>query len=146
MDRDVLSAWISTLLIKETNGYHIEEMIRWGKIHTITEMALRINNEDLAPEEILRWSNTQYKWALSNEGKFWKYLMDESLLFDNNEKNRAFLINNGPYTIGLPEESPDRMGQFLGYQMVKKYLIKEKIELSKLPLIGYKKILQSYTP
>lgn len=146
MDRDVLSAWISTLLIKETNGYHIEEMIRWGKIHTITEMALRINNEDLAPEEILRWSNAQYKWAISNEGKFWKYLMDESLLFDNNEKNRAFLINNGPYTIGLPEESPDRMGQFLGYQMVKNYLIKEKIELSKLPLIGYKKILQSYTP
>ena len=146
MDRDVVSAWISTLLIKETTGFHIEEMIRWGKIHVITEMGLRIDNKDIAPEEILRWSNIQYKWALSNESKFWKYLMDENLLFDSNEKNRAYLINNGPYTIGLPKESPDRMGQFLGYQMVRNYILTENIELSELPSIGYKKILQSYTP
>ena len=146
MDRDVVSAWISTLLIKETTGFHIEEMIRWGKIHIITEMGLRIDNKDIAPEEILRWSNIQYKWALSNESKFWKYLMDENLLFDSNEKNRAYLINNGPYTIGLPKESPDRMGQFLGYQMVRNYILTENIELSELPSIGYKKILQSYTP
>ena len=72
--------------------------------------------------------------------------MDENLLFDSNEKNRAYLINNGPYTIGLPKESPDRMGQFLGYQMVRNYILTENIELSELPSIGYKKILQSYTP
>ena len=146
MDRDVLSSWISTKLFKKTNGYHIEEMIRWGKIHLITEMCLRLNNVDVPTSEVLRWSNEQYEWASSNEIKFWKYLMDENLLFDSNEKNRAYLLNNGPYTIGLPEESPDRMGQFLGYKIVLNYLQNNDIELNKLLDIDYKTILKSYNP
>ena len=146
MDRDILSAWISTKLIKETNGYHIEEMIRWGKIHLITEMCLRLDNNDIPTSEVLRWSNEEYDWAVSNEMKFWKYLMDENLLFDSNEKNRAYLLNNGPYTIGLPEESPDRMGQFLGYKIVLNYIKNQNLALNELLDIDYKKILKSYNP
>ena len=146
MERDILSAWISTKLFKETNGYHIEEMIRWGKIHLITEMCLRLENDDIATSEVLRWSNEQYDWAVSNEKKFWKYLMDENLLFDSNEKNRAYLLNNGPYTIGLPEESPDRMGQFLGYKIVLNYIKNENLALKELLEKDYKTILKSYNP
>ena len=146
MERDILSSWISTKLFKETNGYHIEEMIRWGKIHLITEMCLRLENEDIPTSEVLRWSNEQYDWAVSNEMKFWKYLMDENLLFDSNEKNRAYLLNNGPYTIGLPEESPDRMGQFLGYKIVLNYIKNQNLVLNELLDIDYKKILKSYNP
>ena len=144
MDRDILSSWISTKLFKETNGYHIEEMIRWGKIHLTTEMCLRIQNKEIQTSEVLRWSEQQFEWAVSNEGKFWKYLMDENLLFDSNEKNKAYLINNGPYTIGLPKESPDRMGQFLGYKMVLNYIQNQDLELKELLDIDYKIILKSY--
>ncbi len=146
MDRDILSSWISTKLFKETKGYHIEEMIRWGKIHLTTEMCLRIDNKDIPPSEVLRWSNEQYNWAVSNEIKFWKYLMDENLLFDSNEKNRAYLLNNGPYTIGLPEESPDRMGQFLGYKIVLNYMKNQNLSLKELLVRDYKTILKSYNP
>ena len=146
MDRDILSAWISTKLFKETTGYHIEEMIRWGKIHLTTEMCLRLDNEDIPISDVLRWSEQQFEWALSNEGKFWKYLMDENLLFDSNEKNRAYLLNNGPYTIGLPEESPDRMGQFLGYRIVLNYIQNQNLELRDLLDTDYKIILKSYNP
>ena len=146
MDRDVISAWVSTHLFKETNGYHITEMIRWGKVHVITEMCLRIDNKDISPDEVLRWSKEQYDWAVKNEKKFYKYLMDENLLFDSNEKNRAYLLNNGPYTIGLPDESPDRMGQFLGYQIVRNYVLDQNIALDELPNLKYNTILKSYQP
>lgn len=146
MDRDILSSWISTKLIKESHGYHIEEMIRWGKIHLITEMCLRLDNKNVPTNEVLRWSKEQYDWAVSNEMKFWKYLMDENLLFDSNEKNRAYLLNNGPYTIGLPEESPDRMGQFLGYRIVYNYVHDHDLALNRLMDLDYKTILKSYNP
>jgi hypothetical protein len=146
MDRDVISAWVSTHLFKETTGYHIAEMIRWGKVHVITEMCLRIDNKDISPDEVLRWSKEQYDWAVKNEKKFYKYLMDENLLFDSNEKNRAYLLNNGPYTIGLPDESPDRMGQFLGYQIVRNYVLDQNIALDELPNLKYNTILKSYQP
>ena len=72
--------------------------------------------------------------------------MDENLLFDSNEKNRAYLINNGPYTIGLPEESPDRMGQFLGYQIVRNYVLSENLSLLELIDLKYNTILKTYQP
>ena len=91
-------------------------------------------------------SEDQYNWAISNEMKFWKYLMDENLLFDSNEKNRAYLLNNGPYTIGLPEESPDRMGQFLGYKIVLNYTQNKDLALKELLYTDYKTLLKSYNP
>jgi uncharacterized protein YjaZ len=109
-------------------------------------MCLRIDNKDISPDEVLRWSKEQYDWAVKNEKKFYKYLMDENLLFDSNEKNRAYLLNNGPYTIGLPDESPDRMGQFLGYQIVRNYVLDQNIALDELPNLKYNTILKSYQP
>jgi uncharacterized protein YjaZ len=109
-------------------------------------MCLRLDNKNVPTNEVLRWSKEQYDWAVSNEMKFWKYLMDENLLFDSNEKNRAYLLNNGPYTIGLPEESPDRMGQFLGYRIVYNYVHDHDLALNRLMDLDYKTILKSYNP
>ena len=62
------------------------------------------------------------------------------------EETKQNLLHEGPFSAGLPQESPDRMGQFLGYQMVKKYMEKEGITLDELVKVPYNTILQSYKP
>jgi hypothetical protein len=72
-------------------------------------------------------------------------LVKEQLLFKNNDRDKANFLNEGPQTIGLPEASPDRMGQFLGFQMVFGYMTKNKaVSLPELLKIDYNKILQTY--
>ena len=54
------------------------------------------------------------------------------------------MLNEGPFTIGLPEKGPDRLGQFLGYRMVKKYLEITKPEVKDLLKTSYTAILAEY--
>tara|TARA_B100001758_G_C18332678_1_gene569731 strand:+ start:230 stop:1273 length:1044 start_codon:yes stop_codon:yes gene_type:complete len=148
MHRDIImSSILSNHTIPESSSeYLIEKIIEWGKVCVVTEMALRINNEDIPAEIVLRWSKDQWSWAEKNEKVFWNHLSKNDMLFSRSEKTNAFFLNNGPYTIGFSEKSPDRMGQYLGWKMVRNYIFNEKLSLSEMVRLDYKKILKAYNP
>ena len=54
------------------------------------------------------------------------------------------MLKEAPFTIGLPDVSPDRFAQFLGWQMVRNYMNKNKITLEQLIALPYNNILQEY--
>ena len=148
MFRDII---MSSILFNKTvpessSEYLIEKIIEWGKVCVLTEMSLRLNNEDILPEIVLRWTKDQWIWAKANEKAFWNYLSKNDMLFSTSEKTKAFVLNNGPYTLGFSEKSPDRMGQYLGWKMVRNYIFSEKINLREMVHLDYKKILKAYNP
>ncbi len=141
LERDALTAWIMTHYVPEIKGNTAEQIIRWGKIIYLTEAAFP--NEDKA--KIMRYSKEDYQWALENEFPFWEYLVKEKLLFSDNQRDQANFLNEAPFTIGLPEKGPDRLGQFLGWRIVHSYMKENPdTKLSDLVNIPYNKILQSY--
>ena len=146
--RDLLMSTVISngTIPKSKHDYLISEMVKWGKICVITEMALRIGNKDIQPEIVLRWTKDQYNWANGYEKAFWNYLKKNNLMFSTDEKNHAFLLNNGPYTIGFSEESPDRMGQYIGWKMVRNYIFDEELSLSEMIRLDYKKFYDKYKP
>lgn len=140
LSRDVMAGWLMTHYCTETSENYASEMMRWGKVLYITQGTL----PNVKTNTILRYSNKQFNWALKNEGVFWKYLVENELLFKTDEKTRSNLLNEGPFTGGLPEESPDRLGQFLGWRIVKQYMENHSISLSQLKKITYNELLQNY--
>lgn len=139
--RDVLSEWIATNILKEENGTFAEKMIRWGKILYLTEAAFPTMDKHL----LFRYSKSGYEWAKHNEASIWKYIVNEELLFSKNERDHANFMNEGPFTVGLPEKSPDRLGQFLGWRIVHEFMQKnESISVSEIINVPYNTILQSY--
>lgn len=141
MERDVLSGWIATNVVDEVEGNLAERMIMWGKIAYLTEAAFPEESKAL----ILRYNEDELKWAEENELAFWKYLVDEKLLFDSNERNAMNMLNPGPTTSGLPiQGSPDRMGVYLGWQMVRNYVEVTGISMKDLLDKPYNDILQEY--
>lgn len=141
LERDVLAGWITTHYVDEVNGSLAEHIVRAGKILYLTEAAFP--NED--PSLILRYSKEDYQWALDNEYQFWKFLVDENLLFKVDEKTTMNMINEGPFTPGLPDqESPDRLGQFIGWRMIHSYMEQYDISLEELMKLSYNEILQAY--
>lgn len=141
LERDVLAGWITTHYVDEVNGSLAEHIVRAGKILYLTEAAFP--KED--PSIILRYSKEDYQWALDNEYQFWKYLVDENLLFKVDEQTTMNMINEGPFTPGLPDQnSPDRLGQFIGWRMIHSYMEQYDISLEKLMKLSYNEILQAY--
>ena len=140
LSRDVMAAWLMTHCFPETSENYASEMMRWGKILYITQATM----PDKELNQILRYSKSQFDWALKSEGMFWKYLVENELLFKTDEKTRSNLLNEGPFTIGLPDESPDRLGQFLAWRIVHQYMETHDISIAELNKKSYNELLQNY--
>lgn len=141
LERDVITGWVETHYVDPAEGALAEHMIRWGKVLYLTEAAYPHFEENI----ILRYSKDDYKWALDNEYQFWKYLVDEKLLFKIDERTTNNMVGEGPFTPGLPDqESPDRLGQFLGYRMVKNYMNNNEITVEEMLKLSYNDILQAF--
>ena len=141
LERDVLTGWIETHIVEEKEGNLAENIIRWGKVLYLTEAAFPDQEQYL----ILRYSKDDLDWALENEFPYWKYLMDEELLFKKDERIIRNMIGDGPFTPGLPEqEGPDRLGQFIGWRMVHMYMEKNETSVEKMITLPYNEILNDY--
>lgn len=141
LERDVLTGWIETHYIDESEGALIEHIIRWGKVLYLAEAAF----PDLHESVILRYSEEELKWANENEYAFWKYLVDENLLFKIDERTTRNMVGDGPFTAGLPEEgSPARMGQYLGWRMCHSYMEQYNVSVKELLELPYNEILQEF--
>ncbi len=140
LERDALCAWIMTNYVAEEDGFLAEAIIRWGKILYLTEACFPDEKEAI----IIRYSEEDLKWAYDNEYAYWDYLVKQQLLFKNNERDKMNMLGDAPFTVGLPEKGPDRLGQFLGWQIVRQYMEDNDITLKELLATPYDKILKNY--
>ena len=141
LERDILVNWIYTHYVPDYNGTLIEKMIQWGKIYYI----LYAIDPDLQSNIILRYDKPKYDWCQKNEENIWKYIVSQSLVFSKNERDISNFINEGPFTPGLPEKGPDRLGQYIGWKMVFNYMENhESKNLEDLLNTPYNSILQEY--
>jgi hypothetical protein len=141
LERDAVAAWIMTHLVEvEKSENNIDAMIRWGKIVYLTEAAF----PDMPEHWILRYSEADYQKALDSERPFWDFLVKQKMLFGSDEATQAGLLNDAPFTSGLPEKAPDRLGQFLGWRIIHSYMEQNDVTLQQLMKIPYTELLQEY--
>lgn len=139
--RDMILPWIQVQLFKEKDEHLAYHIVQAGKVLTILQAVFPHRD----PAFILRYSEEDWQWAEENEAPFWDYLVKEQLLFKNNMRDKANFLNEAPYTVGLPEKGPDRLGQYLGFKMVKSYMKQNKgLSLQELLQVDFNEILQAY--
>ena len=80
----------------------------------------------LLPEapDTLKWGYTKEKleWCKKNEKEVWLYMVDQKLLFSSSRKEIIQFIDDGPFTSAFGNQSADRTGQWIGYQILNSYL------------------------
>lgn len=141
LERDAVCAWVLTHICepgKDMNN--IEAMIQWGKILYTTKAALPEQEERI----LLRYNPADYEWALKNERAFWEYIVKHNMLFVKSETDQAAFLQEAPFTSGLPQKGPDRLGQFLGYRIVCSYMEQYDVTLQQLIDKPYNELLSEY--
>lgn len=73
----------------------------------------------------------QMKWCEQSEKKMWTYLMASQLLFEQDNFEFRSFVEESP-TVQVFPGSPGRVGHFLGYRIVKKYMENSKQSLPEL--------------
>jgi hypothetical protein len=68
------------------------------------------------------YTNQQLEWCKENEGLIWSYIVKNEDLNSINPATIQTYIGEGPFTQGFSQElSPGNIGQWIGWQIVKKY-------------------------
>ncbi len=64
----------------------------------------------------------QQRWCQANEADMWKFFLDKKLLYATEMLENRKYIYPGPFTSGMPPESPGNAGSWVGWQIVRKFM------------------------
>ena len=96
----------------------LDNMIYEGKRLYFTEMMF----PDKAEMDVIEYTPEKYDWAVANQGKVWSYIIEKDYLFSKqNEIIRQF-VDDTPFTKPFTNDSPGRMGAFIGWKIVQAYM------------------------
>ena len=98
----------------------LDEMIYFGKLLYFKDVIIPFKTD----AEKMGYSELQLKWAEANESQIWSYFIEKELLYSTDPKLPNRFIADAPFTkfyLQLDNESPGRLGQYLGWQIVKAY-------------------------
>jgi len=71
------------------------------------------------------YTETQLQFCQANEYYMWSNLVENKLLYDSNPKNELRFIKPAPFTkfyLEIDNQTPGRVGQWLGWQIVRSYM------------------------
>ena len=107
---------------KDVDQSLLTKMIYNGKILYFMDQVL----PDVPDSTKITYTPMQLDWAKKNESAIWGYLLDENLLYETDYPKIQKFINVGPFTQGIGEnnESAPRLGIYIGWQIIKKYMEK----------------------
>jgi len=130
---DALKAWFTTEFETEGNRKLIEQMIFNGKILYLLHALL----PNLDPWIKFSYNEEELNWCETNESEVWFHFVDMELLYtDEIFKIRKYL-GEAPFIAGFPKNSPGKVGQWVGYRIVKAYMdAHPKMSLSELMETG----------
>ncbi len=103
---------------KEEQKTLLDNMIFNGKILYLLDALLPETHDSL----IIAYKNSQLEWCKTNESFVWGHLLENKLLYSTDHNVLNKYTSEGPFTPGLPRESPARIGEFTGWMIVKKYM------------------------
>ncbi len=125
-----------------TDNTLLSEVIQAGKeLYFVDAMAPEMDDTLK-----IEYTAAQLKWCNDNAAEVWGYFTAKDIFFKTDQSLKIKFLNDAPFTNadGVPQESAPRLGEWLGWQIVRKYMSEHKnITLQQLmEEKDYRKILK----
>jgi hypothetical protein len=96
----------------------VEQMVEKGKQWWLLDKFLPGTPDSIKTG----YTKSQLAWCTANEGLMWSYIVKNEDLRSNNPATIQTYIGESPFTnVFSQEESPGNIGQWIGWQIVKKF-------------------------
>ena len=77
---------------------------------------------DLPDSLKISYTSKQYSWIMENEQHVWAAIVENNMLFSTDPKIAKIFMSDGPFTPEFSKDSPPRLGEWIGWQIVKRYM------------------------
>lgn len=117
---EVAEAYAKKYAFQSNRKTLLDEMIYHGKLLYFKDVMIPFKTD----AEKIGYTEQELKWAEANESPIWSYFIEKELLFSTDSKLPGRFIADAPYSkfyLELDNESPGRLGQYIGWQIVRAY-------------------------
>ncbi|CAL1521586.1 hypothetical protein [Chitinophaga sp. MM2321] len=100
------------------SGGLLEQMMDAGKQQYFLDKVLPETPDTIR----FGYTKDQLQWCRENEQMIWQFLVQNNLLYSADWQQINHFMGDAPSTQGMPEGAPGKIGFFIGYQIVNKYM------------------------
>lgn len=140
---DVVTSFSSAKIPPPLNRTLLAQMVYYGKVLYMMDVLLPDTNE----ADKIAYTPEQVEWSHANEVEVWRYFVEKKLLYDANPKLSARFIKPAPFSKfyhAIDNETPGRIGQWMGWQIVRAYMKNNKdVTLQELMAADAKTIFEN---
>lgn len=138
---DIVTSFSSGKIPSSGDKTLLAEMIYYGKqLYLKDELLPHYNDAEkigYLPEQIL--------WCQENESYIWRYFIEKELLYSTDSKLPNRFINLAPFSkfyLEIDNESPGRVGQWIGWQIVRSYMHNNEVSLQDMLKVSPKELFE----
>ncbi|CAH8282597.1 gliding motility-associated lipoprotein GldB [Mariniflexile fucanivorans] len=126
---DLATEYAKKYIYQQPNKMFLDELIYFGKELYFKDVIIPFKTE----AERIGYTKEQLDWATSNENYIWRYFVERELLYSTDAKLAGRFITPAPfskfYLEDIDTESPGRLGQYIGWQIVRAYMENNDVSL-----------------
>ncbi|MCK9220457.1 MAG: hypothetical protein M0P47_10460 [Bacteroidales bacterium] len=116
---DVMKALSFKVFPEQFPGNNLlEQMIESGKRLYFCEAMI----PETKAQYIVHYTPSQFNWIVKNEAPVWTAIIENGMLYTSNGKLIRSFMADGPFTSEFSKEAPPRLGEWLGWRIVGKYM------------------------
>ncbi len=109
----------------------LDEMVYFGKLLYFKDVMIPFKTD----ADKIGYAEAQIKWAEANESPIWSYFIEKELLYSTDPKLPNRFLADAPFSkfyLEFDNESPGRLGQYIGWQIVKAYAVTTGADVMKI--------------
>jgi gliding motility-associated lipoprotein GldB len=128
---EIANSIIETQVKPSKSKSFLARMVNAGKKMYLLDAYLPKISDSLK----IGYSKLKMQWANENEEFVWKYFISNDLLYSTDSKLDMRFMNLAPYSKFYTEadsETPGRLGQYIGWQIVRSFMKKNEVSLQEL--------------
>lgn len=115
---DYLKAWLSSEHPQPAGTNLLTDMIYYGKVLYAVSCLLPEIQDSL----LIGYTTEQMAWATGNEHALWDEMLKTHVIYTTNIIDKNKYLHEGPFTQPFGQDSPDRLGAYIGWQIVNSYM------------------------
>jgi gliding motility-associated lipoprotein GldB len=131
MTRDVASAFAKTVVAPPRDRAFLSQLVYYGKELYLMQKLMPQKTEAV----IMGYAPEELQWAAANEEQIWRYFIERELLYSTNSKLGPRFLDPAPFSkfeLELDNESPGKIGRYMGWQIIKAFMDDNKITLQEM--------------
>ena len=128
---DVAAAFAETKVKGPGSRSFLANMIYYGKILYLKDLLIPFKTD----AGKIGYTQKEIDWAKANEDQIWRYFVEKELLYSSNQQLGPRFLYPAPFSkfyLELDNEAPARLGQYIGWQIVKQYMDKNEVSLQEM--------------